>query len=481
MRTWHRFNVEHNTAWNRNRAGILKFFAAQQDGFALPSILSLILILSLIALGLLTNVYLQKGTALRLLTRVRAEYAAHNGIIHALANINNLGELTQLSQPSFAHFSFEDGSEANIELKPWGAFLLATSRGRVRNSESVRTAIVAQQPGTSFDKTLIFANANHQLVLAGTSSIRGQIITGPDGVGIGHLRNTLTKSVLPRNADVRREARPILPPFDSTFILRQVNTFEVLLGTTPQSSVGRSLVVTNNSTAVTELRGENVADSIDHVFIQGNAVLGGLFSRTSSPLCIVVNGMVMFEKQAQLRGIITIVAERAITIPDSIRMELLILYSRSQIDVKKSAAISAQLIAPSITVDTNAVVDYPSTLIALPSHQTQNTGYGIHVRAGGKIEGTILAFGNAAAALKARLTIEPGATVVGAVYSRQAINLDGIVYGTVMTEDFYFYEEPTSYFGWLRTARIDHSSQHRGYLTPIGFSKNIQLDILEWL
>jgi hypothetical protein len=59
--------------------------------------------------------------------------------------------------------------------------------------------------------------------------------------------------------------------------------------------------------------------------------------------------------------------------------------------------------------------------------------------------------------------------------------LDGRVIGTVMTKDFFFYQAPTKYSGWLRTGSINRKILPQGFLMPVGFSSNPQLDVLEWL
>jgi hypothetical protein len=51
----------------------------------------------------------------------------------------------------------------------------------------------------------------------------------------------------------------------------------------------------------------------------------------------------------------------------------------------------------------------------------------------------------------------------------------------VMTNDFYFYEQPTQYYGWLRSGRIDRSALPAGFLVPPGFSEKVHLEVLDWL
>jgi hypothetical protein len=79
------------------------------------------------------------------------------------------------------------------------------------------------------------------------------------------------------------------------------------------------------------------------------------------------------------------------------------------------------------------------------------------------------------------VVVSSGATVTGAIYSDGKITLDGTVLGSVLTHDFYFYEAPTTYLGWLRGGIIDRVNLPKGFLAPIGFCSTFHLDVLDWL
>jgi hypothetical protein len=55
------------------------------------------------------------------------------------------------------------------------------------------------------------------------------------------------------------------------------------------------------------------------------------------------------------------------------------------------------------------------------------------------------------------------------------------VIGTVIADDFYFYESPTKYYGWLRGGSIDHMALPKGFLIPPGFSSDKQLAVIDWI
>ncbi len=79
------------------------------------------------------------------------------------------------------------------------------------------------------------------------------------------------------------------------------------------------------------------------------------------------------------------------------------------------------------------------------------------------------------------IVLENGASITGAVYCGEKMTLDGTVVGTVITNDFYFYQSPTRYYGWLRSGTIDRRALPKGYMMPIGLSSDKQLAVIDWL
>src|SRR5438045_1743119 len=92
-----------------------------ERGFALPSILLLVTILSLIAASIIGLQYFMKQIVLTDIGKIKAAYAAESGIARALNSYRS--PQSPLSPTPFNHFKFEDGSEAQTQLQPWGMFL----------------------------------------------------------------------------------------------------------------------------------------------------------------------------------------------------------------------------------------------------------------------------------------------------------------------------------------------------------------------
>ena len=159
-----------------------------------------------------------------------------------------------------------------------------------------------------------------------------------------------------------------------------------------------------------------------------------------------------------------------------------LLFSDISIDLKEGVAVSAQLIAPSITMNTGAIARYPSVLLSMHVALTDTTKQHITLSGNARAEGIVaLVAGSDLTPAENLIKLGPQATVVGTVYSNTRVQLDGTVVGTVLTKDFYFYEAPTTYLGWLRSGAIDRTKLPSGFLVPPGFDHTLRLDVLEWL
>ena len=161
-----------------------------EKGFALPSVLFLVTILSMLAVSIIALHYFLRQTSLIEVAKVKAEYAAESGIAKTISQLKSGSNLTQTSMSELIkNYQFEDGSEASTEVKPWGAYLVVKSEGRFRKVKAIQTAFLAEHPIEQFENALYFANSTHQLVFTGNSSIKGDVIVGQSGVTIGNLKN----------------------------------------------------------------------------------------------------------------------------------------------------------------------------------------------------------------------------------------------------------------------------------------------------
>jgi len=442
---------------------------ASERGYALPSMLVLVTILSLVAASVISLQYLQKQQVLMEVAKVKAEYAAESGIATTLSRCRSAADVSLFLSGKKQYDAYGDGSESRVEVEPWGLFLLVKSEGSFRTAKAVRTALVADRPSKLFENALVFANLSHQLILTGTSHIKGDIVIGPQGVTTGSMRDRQTPARMPVEGRIRKEADLSLPNPQATQLFEIMKRYRDLFpgdfgGTEPHA-----------------LSGE-IPDSVQHITLSGDVSVDAHLTRRNSPLYVAIQGRATVRPKAALQGLIAIVASKGITISGGAVVENAIFVSGTSIDIQRSARVRGQFIAPSIVVYDGAQALYPSLVISALTARFSTAVQSISVEDGARVEGfvALLSTGNSEQT-DSVVVIKPSATVIGALHSDNRITLDGTVIGTVTTRDFYFYEAPTTYYGWLRSGRIDRTKLPSGFLLPPGFSDEMKLKVLDWI
>ncbi|MEP0822951.1 MAG: hypothetical protein HRF44_08875 [Ignavibacterium sp.] len=441
---------------------------ARSDGFALPSVLFLVAILTTLALSLLSFAYLERKIALRELFQLRAEYAAQSGIALVL---NDLSGSVIPSLPLERRYDFPDGSTALTNVQPWGLLLAVKSKGISQSITSTRRCLAAQEPATDFEKALILANVNHALVMTGNSRIVGDVVVNHAGVSTGSLRDYTTPFKIPILGNVTKKRVPVLPEYMRDLVSNQLSMFDGFLSRKGLPEFA-SVVV---STGI--LNVDEVDDAVQMIISTGHLVVSGSTHRTS-PLYIVSEGKVSLERASGLQGLIAVCSKADITVAQDCTFENIILYSRDSITVEPNATGSGQLIAPIVNVSKSTKLHYPSFVLSIPSKESVTQ----RISLSDTLEGLVIMMTDISASPEDQLTvIESDAVVVGALFSEGSVTLDGRMIGTAAVKDFYFYEAPTQYVGWMRKGAIERDRLPGGFMVPPGMGGTGRLGVLEWM
>lgn len=446
----------------------------QKDGYALPSVLFLIVILTTVAFSVLSLLYFQWVTASTDIQRVQADYAAQNGIATFLSDAN-----PQMVPGQTVSYDFKEFGRADLCIKRWGALWLIESQGSVGKKKAQRIALVGTKPDKEFGDALIFANPTHQLVLSGTSHIKGNVIIGLPGVSTGRLKDLIAPTAIPIEGTVKKELQPRLPYFRSSELFEEISGYDKLLR---EMNAASEHGLNFSSSVPLHVMGGMIPDDADYIFITGDVVFETSLVRRELPLHLVVHGKVALTEKSRLEGFIKLLATDGIVVAAGTHTDVAILYSKKSIELRESATISGQLVAPYIELKSRAVAKYPSVLVSISTERPESSSdkRQIVLHDGVIVKGTLLSLLDKESD-GSSVIIHPGAKVTGIIYSNGSITLDGLVEGAVMTKDFYFFEAPTKYLGWLRGGTIDRATLPPEYLLPAGFGEQPILEVLDWL
>jgi cytoskeletal protein CcmA (bactofilin family) len=456
----------------------LQLFYNKEQGYALPSILFLITILSVVILSILALQYFQRQNIQTATAKVKTDYAAQSGISKIFSELKSKSDLPLVGQVIERSYDLADGEKASVTIEWWGFYLYVRSIGSFRRTNETRFALVGQTPTERFKNSLVFSNKSHQLVLTGSTHIKGDVMVGPAGVSIGTLSNYPTPRIIPIEGKVKRDPEIEIYDFDLT---KQYDYYEALLGGRIPHGVEHVSIQYFQSESQPHISGGMIKPETKYIVIKGNAIIDSALIRREDPLYIVIDGEVTFGTSVHIDGIVCIMASKNIRIPRTAHIDGSILYSRKEVIVEPDAILTAQIIAPAILIETGAKMLYPSTLISYIKKDNNEQQKGINIKKGGQVEGTIIVGTEDKANNSVFLNVESAAKISGFIISNNPITLDGSVDGCVQTKDFYFYESPTTYLGWLRSARIDREALPKSALMTVGIDSLSQLQVLDWL
>jgi cytoskeletal protein CcmA (bactofilin family) len=454
----------------------------REEGYVLPSVILLLTILTLAASSVIAVQYFVRHSTLIDIARIKAEYAAESGINKCLAQLSHSDNPSSRAQYQQTTYLMQDGGEAQVELFPWGAFLAVRSEGKCSSLKTTRVAIIADHPSTAFDNALILANASHQLLLAGTASIEGDVVVGRPGATVGNLKDYTSPVSLQIRGRIKKEEIPGLPAFDPPQLRQQLSLFHQLITIQESRLFPDSADVVRQSSQGKIAPSTLITGRTKQVLIDGDCAISDTMIRREQPLVIAVTGNVTIGRHARVRGLVSLVSSSHIVVEAGVSLDQAILCAKDSITLEEGVHLSGQLIAPFIRLRKGAVLTYPSLLLSTPLSLSDSSFQGIVLDADTKVEGSVI--------LHASLVIPPDeplivlaplATVIGAVYSNSRVSLDGTVIGTVMTRNFYFYMAPTTYLGWLRSGHINRAKLPEGFLVPPGLVEEPHCGVLDWL
>jgi hypothetical protein len=435
-----------------------------EDGYALPSVLMLVTILSLVAFSVLSLEYLERRSAMLDVARVKAEYAAQNGIVCMAADLG-AGPLSD----SAREFNFYDGSRASVRVVPSGALYLVESTGYSGKTKSLRRATLGQQPGEAFSLALALGNTSHQLILTGDASIIGDVASGPAGVSTGQLHGYSTPAVVPIRGMVTNLAAQAFPQASLERIKFIGDYYRNLLQ------------MTNHGAALGEIgvrRLGAIPDSLGNIVLQAGSVLEDSITRQNVPLYLTSRGNITIGQSARLLGLISVISSDSIIVKSGASISGCVLVAMKGIRVGGAVMTSIHLISPHIALNSGSVGRYPSLALSIPLDPTAPVNQKLLLAQGTSFEGFI---GMVSPRGDDVLELASGSRLKGAVFSSGRLTLDGDLIGSAVTSDLYFYEAPTSYFGWKRAGTVDRVRLPMGLLIAPIFSGKHVLSVFEWL
>lgn len=438
-----------------------------RNGFALPSVLMLVTVLSLVALSVIALKYFEREMVLRDVARLKAEYAAQSGIACAMDVIEERGVDVEFDST----FIFTDSSRAGVHVVQWGVSSLIESKGEYHRSHSDRRAVVGMIPGKAFDFALVVGNKEHQLIMTGDASVKGDVAVGPPGVSTGTLSGHSTPNSVKIKGSILRSGDTLFPIIPLNTIERLATYYQgFCFGT--QHLPGLNLRWDADSTTFQT----QLPDTVVSITVPAGFILKDSISSLHRRMYIRCPGILVVASTARINGLVTILSTDSIAIQPGAALSGTVLVALHAISTRGNLA-STQLLAPWIAIDTLSRGTYPTTAFSLPLDTASYKQQSLSIQKGANVQGF---FGLWSPRGDDLLATDPPSSVEGTLYSNAHMTQDGTLKGSALTYDLFFYEAPSSYIGWLREGSINRRRLADGLLVPPLFKGTLHLGVLEW-
>jgi hypothetical protein len=428
-----------------------------QRGAVLATALAILASLMIIFLSAMTYCLSRYSQHVKSQNRMVASFLADAGIPRALYQMKDSSLFPVISKQRSPN-----GGSLEVHSQAWGPYVLVRSSGSFTNQTVISTALLGSSPPEYFNTAITVYDLNFPFVVAGNTTIKGDVITGPLGMTTGRIRGEGIVSENYHNGVLH--IRDIVTPLslDSTVLKqytleveqRRQSAFNLLGGT----QVWRTVEKPKKDT--------DFSYKIENNLIFDNCTYASPTRITS----LFVNGRTEITGSSKLTGLIEIVSDGPIIVTDSSVVDMAILKSRDSIIISRNAHFSGIAISPNrIVIRDKASMSYPGTILLASNDKPCDDSCGIWITSHGSLEG--LCYLNPGKRHEYsedfQIFLDTGCTLTGAVVSESKTDIRGTINGSIITERFLYTEPTTTYVNWAKDLHVNRSQLSFNLATPI--------------
>lgn len=439
---------------------------AEEAGGALPAVLAVVVVLTLLA-GLLMQVYdVQYRFIRRDVHRLQARYRAEAGVYVALDSL----QANPRWRP-FGPLHLADSSVVEVTVVPFGGYLLVRSVGRARRSRCVLRALVGEVPPAPFSNAVYLWNTESTFNLAGTSRIVGDIVVGEKGLERSDFEGIPFTGE--HRGTVHRTYGLDAPYADFALFHESVAFFDTLLARgAPQTPPAAA-----RKAPAWQLPRDNPV-----YYIAGDARITAADSLLLAwPVTVVAGRDLAVEGPVRFAPGSVFVAGRVLVVEGDVGGREGLFYGREGVDLRGGVRCSGLFFSRAgVRVGAGAYLAYPSVLFT--TGEAAEAGGRIEVADSVRIDGTLVhpRLDPQPAQPAGRIVVAKTARVRGSIFNGHETELHGRLDGLLVTFETYFYHSPRHWTNWLKDAVIDRGALPVTYALPVAFSRSPRLVVVSW-
>lgn len=442
-----------------------------ESGYALATVL-IILSLLMVVVGVIMVLSLTQSRFIqRDIHDGKARYFAEAGLYTFLSDSTYYADTTNTSFDVI----LPDSVRVTIHRQPYGAYWLLTSMASSSNQEKTLRALVGAEADSLYDRAIVMGDVFSGLIVTGTTTVRGDIVSGSDGLQRRSFRGDPFSGTVD-GANIRADSS-WFPQFDSRDIAWQLRLTTQLIDSPPENAT----ILRGGSF---DARSYSQPDSATTYVSAEDLTVSSLQAmQLTDHTTFIVDGALTIEGALDLGEYSRFFIRDSIVINGDITGRHSLFITNGSIQVRGNSHLSTQLISrESITVSEGSYLTYPSVVYLQPRVDSGAKQGFINLNGSSRIDGIVILpdVTQTITNDESLLTIEENAFVRGGVYNTSRTELLGTVQGTVLTHQFYFYQSPTNYINWLRNADIDLEQRPAPFTIPLGFSQRPAFTLLDY-
>ena len=336
-----------------------------------------------------------------------------------------------------------------FDVRSWGLFQLLSVKAFSGGLSKNKSAFVGALMGHTQDYALYMANSNKALSLCGKTSIVGTAFVPEAGVERAYIegQNFMGDRLIEGE---QKFATALLPALKKESI---ANTLRYLNG---EAMEGDTLLAFHT-------------DSVKVIRSFGESAL---VLQSTAPIIL---------QEIMLKGKIVVRSSQWVQIKKSAQLENILVFAPFIFIDDEFEGAGQFYASDSLVVGENCKFNYPSAL-ALVNNSTQEKSTLLKIGKGSKIQGAVFSYQERQSIRSKNLVVlAEGSKVLGQVYSNGYLELHGVVYGTVLCQQFLLKTSSSVYENHLLNTTIDRSLLPEDFVGLYLFELEQKRAVAKWL
>ncbi|MFA5669459.1 MAG: hypothetical protein WC967_09445 [Balneolaceae bacterium] len=447
----------------------MAYILTNEEGSALITVLLITLILSLFIGSVLGGLYVQSQFIQQDINHTKALYKAEEGAMRYLSDQQGK---EQLGISDSTTIVLADSSTVQIQRTLFGGYWLLRSSATVGKQQVQVAQLVGEVPDSIFNYAVALKDSTSSLNLILQTTLKGNVLLGREGIRSSNFKGDPFRGTFDGEV-INTTMSQAFPLFDTLSVEQQLHSYETLF----KGNQLQRFPEPNPSVLNTLSESDTLFSSSSYEWELNEA------TKIPPNAVLFVNGNLYIRGEGKLGDFTQLVVKDTLVVDANIKGNHLLLYAGKRIEVRGESEMMAQLLTKGrVELSGRTYLRYPSGIYSSSSTFSGEQEEVIHLKDQTIVDGYVMFASevNSFSQNQYRIRIEDEAIVRGSVYTQGQTELSGTVYGSVLTNQFFFYESPTNYINWLKNVVIDRKQRPAEYVVPIGFSDSTKFKVLDW-